>query len=412
MRVHRLLIAAMVACFVAQTSVGALAQDGGPRLPPQVPGGGDEPLVVERIDLAAIALDSNDLPAEFTLTFEAYLGGDDIASQLFADRFTEAEIEEIGLLWYYESQYQTADEGLRIRSYIEQFTDEDAVERGFDLLEDEGDSTSDIEIGDQAGFDGIGDDPAEITTFTYDDGSGTVGVTIDATFRVGALLMGVAIDSLTDEEPSLDDLEELAGLLEERAEAVLAGDDLPGIDPTLSIGLLDYGDALVIQEGYLALNEAITADPQGEDNREFVSGYTRMIVLGIDENPDLPLPFVVTSLYRFSTESTALGYLTGLETVTPAYAELERAEIGRIRGTDAARALSYVNPYDGVDADSLLLVATIGDLALSIEVVGAPSLDIAQETALALFAQQVPCVVDVVACGTASLPAGFAAAEG
>jgi hypothetical protein len=96
----------------------------------------------------------------------------------------------------------------------------------------------------------------------------------------------------------------------------------------------------------------------------------------------------------------------------PAYGDLERADLGRIPGTDAARALSYTNPYDGAEPDSMLIAASIDNLVLTIEVVGAASLDEAQETARSLFEQQVPCVTDGTSCGTAELPAGFEAAEG
>jgi hypothetical protein len=162
----------------------------------------------------------------------------------------------------------------------------------------------------------------------------------------------------------------------------------------------------------VTLAESLGAEPDPVMDAGYESGYVRMVVLGMDVNPDLPLPFITTAVYRFGSEGAALSYLTDLEAVTPAYAELSRFDIERVPGTSAARALSYSNPYESEGPDSLLIAVTIDELVLTIEVVGAGSLDQAEATALALIAQQVPCVAAGNACGTAVLPAGFSAAAG
>lgn len=414
MRIHRLLAGVMAAALLFLQTTSAFAQDSGPRPDPRVPGAEEEPAFVERVDLAAIALASDDLPSDFTLTFEAYLTGSEVSKQLFGGEIPENEIEEIGLRWYYESQYDSADGLNRIRTYIEEYESDDAVQDGFDLLEDEDrNETPGMSYVDKPGLEGIGEEPSEVTVVIFESTEETdSGATIDASFRVGNLLVGIALDTISTTAPDEELLVELATRIEERALAVLEEDDLPGIEPHLATSMLGFGDALVIQEGYVTLIESVGAEAPEIAVESFESGYIRTVVLGMDVNPDLPLPFVTLSASSFSSESGALAYLSDAETLTPALAELERAEIDRIPGASAVVALSYANPFDNGSPDSFKIVLVIDTTVLTVDVIGAGSLDEARKTALALVEQQVPCVAEGRPCGVAVLPAGFEAAEG
>lgn len=414
MRVHRLFACLMAFVLLIVHVTGALAQDTVPRADPRVPDSNNEPATGERVDLAAIALASEDLPTGYALSFEAYLSGDDISDYLLGGETSRDEIAAIGLRWYYESQYESADGLNRIRAYVEEYDSASAVEDGFDLLEDEERfSASGMSSVDQPGLDGIGEAPSEVTVITFEatDESAS-GASIDATFRVGKLLVGVAIDTTSTEPPDEDLLAELAARLEERARAVLGEDDLPGIEPGLALSLLHFGDALVIQEGYVTLLESVAAEAPEAVAETYESGYVRTVVLGMEVDPDLPLPFVTVSASSFASESGALAYLSNAGTLTPAASALERAEIERIPGTGAAVAFSYVNPFDGGSPDSFRIILTVDAVVLSVDVQGAKSLDEARAVALSLVEQQIPCIAEAVVCGTAALPAGFEPSAG
>ena len=60
------------------------------------------------IDLAAIALDSTVMPPEFQLFYEATIPGIDAAEVLLGGQITQAEIDETGLLRFYQSVYSTS----------------------------------------------------------------------------------------------------------------------------------------------------------------------------------------------------------------------------------------------------------------------------------------------------------------
>jgi hypothetical protein len=187
-----------------------------------------------RLDLAAMALGSGDLPQTVALSLEGYSFDSWVADELARNTdVSAAEIEATGLRQYYVSSYQSeGQERLEIRSYLAEYETAEGAIRGFELLENEsrmapeGSELQDLPAPD------LGEGPAEMTV-------GTVYRTdqkiIDVTFRVGRVTAGVLVSS---EEPDADLARELASQLEERVRVVLAGSVPADVEPSLSARML------------------------------------------------------------------------------------------------------------------------------------------------------------------------------
>jgi hypothetical protein len=88
------------------------------------------------LDLAAMTLDSEEIPEGYQLVAEAYIDPGLLAENM-VELGTEDELEELGIVGYYESTYAALDGGSQIRSYVIEYPDVEAVEDGFALFEDE-----------------------------------------------------------------------------------------------------------------------------------------------------------------------------------------------------------------------------------------------------------------------------------
>ena len=97
----------------------------------------------DRVDLAAIVLDAADLPDGSRLISEQYIPVEEII-QIVAggDQSLTRELEESGLLGFYESEYSLPGSQLTVRSYAEEYEDEQGAATGFRILEDETGSNS------------------------------------------------------------------------------------------------------------------------------------------------------------------------------------------------------------------------------------------------------------------------------
>lgn len=408
----RRLAALLFAGLLLLAPAGALAQDDTPRADPDAPIGTREAPAGERLDLAAIALDAEDVGDQYALSNESYISADQIArAQRSA---TRAEIAATGIRWFYESDYESTDGSTRLRVYVEEYGSAAGARKGFDLFENE-DRMADpsVKSEDKPGLD-VGEAPSEVTVATVEGTNGSsASSTVDATFRVDRLLLGVALDTSATTPPSEDDLVAYADRLAERAQTVLDGDDLPGIDYALPGRLLGFGDRPDVNEGYASFTETYGAAVPTEVGAAYVAGYDRTIALG-DPSADVPLPVVTLAVAAFKDEATPLAIFSNATTVMPAYTGLERELLDPIPGTSASVAFSFVNAYDtsAKDPDSFRLWLLIGDDILTIEVQGAASVDAAQQAALALATQEIACYDRNDGCGTAQLPAGFGAPKG
>jgi len=69
-----------------------------------------------RLDLAAMALASDDLPPEVSLIYEFYMTGEEVAVGLAGALGDSDSILASDLLWFYQSQYESPDGTIRIRT--------------------------------------------------------------------------------------------------------------------------------------------------------------------------------------------------------------------------------------------------------------------------------------------------------
>jgi hypothetical protein len=408
MRVHRLAAGVLATALMVLQIAGAAAQDSVPHSDPNAPQGKRPTGSTERLDLAAIALDGNDVPSDYALSFEAYIPGDRVAASIAGDAVSSAQVERTGLSWYYESQYESSDGQNRIRAYVEEFDSATGARDGFDLLENENlFARPGLAFVDKPGLD-IGDEPSELTVGTYEaTANSPSGATLDATFRVDRLLVGIAIDTVSTTPPDEDLLTEMAARLEERARTVIAGDALPGVDSNLAASLLTFDNALVVQEGYISLIDSAGQGAPADASAEYESGYIRTVALGMDSNPDLPLPIVSVAASTFSSEASALALLSQAEAVTPTYPELARERLDPIPGTSAAVAFSFASPLVSASPDSFRIMLVVDSTLITVEVQGTATLDDAREAVLDLIDQQISCIADATPCGPATFPDGI-----
>jgi hypothetical protein len=410
-RTAALVLAAALALFPV---LGTLAQDDQtPRADPNAPLG-QKKSTTARIDLAAIALDDADVGASYGLSFETYIPADQLSALLFNGAISASQVKSTGIRWYYESQYVTADGVTTLTCYVEEYPNVAGVTKGFNIFENEDlKSPPTATSTDAKGLPGVGSTPSEVTTTKVKaSGSTPAGTTLDATFRVDRLLMGVSIATTATTPPKEQDLTDLAKRLQERAQAVLDGKELPEIDSALPARLLDFAESFDVDEGYTTFAATFgPSAPTGID-ATFQSGYTRTVALGQDPNAKVPLPLVTVGVSEFNTESSGLAILSNSISTSPPYKGMARVETDPIPGTSASVGLSFADPFNNGDANSFRLFVLIDTNLINIDVIGADTLDHAQAAALSLAKQEAGCFGDNAKCGTAALPPNFAGAKG
>jgi hypothetical protein len=204
----------------------------------------------DRPDLAAMALTAADLPAGYVNVDETYfLTAQGFSTFYSGETLSPEEIADLGLISVYDSLYSGEDEGTYLRVYIIAFESPEAVEAGFDVLEDETRVPEDIEVlatQDLPGPD-IGEAPSETTLSVVDYRAvgGSLVDLVDITFRVDRFLVGVLQETEvevgnndTAATPELDPereqlVNDVAATFVERIEAVEAGEAVSGVDPSL-----------------------------------------------------------------------------------------------------------------------------------------------------------------------------------
>ena len=148
-----------------------------------------------RLDLAAMALDTLDMPAEFQLAFETYYDFDAIMLLMVGETIERATMEATGLTWYYQSSYTTPAGETGLRSYVEEYTSDEGAIAGFELLENEATFVPEAAFTDEPAP-GLGDGPAEITVGSFASIVPDTGPdSIDITFRVGRIVAGVGMET-------------------------------------------------------------------------------------------------------------------------------------------------------------------------------------------------------------------------
>jgi hypothetical protein len=367
---------------------------------------------VTRLDLAAMTLDGNDLPDDALLYVEQYLTPGQLASAS-GGAFEREELSDAGLRWFYESRYVVPTEDqldvrLVYRSYVEEYHDADGAEAGFAILEDEsragGEGLTDEEAPE------VGDEPREVTT-------GSVPAVLpagdeprniyDLTFRVENVVAGVSVEAVDSADIDPDEVEDLAGRLVERIDAVLAGEDLPGIDPTLPDVLLPIDARLSVQEGYQTAEEApyATADPGSDAFETYESGYAATYALNLETDSAAPEPYVSLALSTYEDDGGPRDVLDSAGDLQSNLLDLEPVEGISVDGADDALGFRFSSPAtETTEQDSFRVLAAVGDQMLAVDVQGVESADAAQAAALDLAAQQIACLQSDGVCETVELP--------
>jgi hypothetical protein len=368
---------------------------------------------VQRLDLAAMVLDDGDLGNLARLYVEQYLTPGQLA-KASGGAVSREELADAGLRWFYESRYvvRTDDETavrLVVRSYAEEFRDAAGAEAGFALLEDEA----------RFGLSGLVDAPApEVGAAPREVTTGEVAAVLpagtdpralyDLTFRVENVVAGVAIEALDLDDLDPGQIESFARRLQERVEAVLDGQPIPGIDSSLRAALLPLSARLSTQEGYQTAADAryTTAEPDTDVFDEYESGYAMSIAVNLETaGAPSPAPYVTLALSRFEDSDGPLAVLEAATGLQSNLDDLEARPDLAVAGVDETAAFSFTSPATEAAArDSFRLLLAVGDLLVAVDVQGAASVDTARAAAVSLADQQIACLNAGGQCPAVQLP--------
>ncbi len=310
-------------------------------LPTQTPPGSPS-VAAPALDLAAMVLDSTDMPEGFTLFYEIFIPGDRVSSDLTGGLITPEEIATSGLQWYYERVYLSPDGSTRVRSYVEQYADAAGATRGFELLEDENRLAPEGSVFTDGPGAGVGEEPSEISEGSLQPAGTTPVVnSIDSTFRTGNFLAGVSVDTLpgtpADRQLAID----LSGVLFDRIQTVLANQPLPLIDYALPSRLVTLGPGFQSHdEGYLSAAEIFGPDAAAPIASSFVSGYFTNQSLISTEDAPLPIPLVSITVGTFQDENAALQVLGDSAVLQPPFEDVQPLDIGSIPGASVVQAFT------------------------------------------------------------------------
>jgi hypothetical protein len=347
--------------------------------------------VDDHIDLAAMALDSGEMPADFRLAAENYVSGQAYAESVSANAQAANRLLDTGLIVYYESRYENAAGDQVIRSYIEQYDSPDGATAGFKILEDESSFESNSATFADEPLEGIGEAPGEITTYNVKAQNGNAATDgVDVTFREGNFIVGVSIDSMNGSAPADSDAITLARALQDRVQNVLAGKEIQGIDSDLPGRMVQF-DYPPLLEGYVTAADVVGPLATDEVFKNFKSGYSRTTAFGASAQQ--PFPVAAVSILEFSTEDGPLAVLSaGTKYQTP-YQKLAEVELDPIEGADAVAGFHFSSPAgDGKSVDSFRLLSVVGDDLVSIEVQAAASEEVAKRLAIEFTKAQLACL--------------------
>ena len=222
MRLNRSLVVSFVAVTVIGVQGSALATQ------TPAPEGG-------ALNLFAMTLDSETLPDGYVFEAETILDAGVLADA--SEAIDPEALADAGFGGLYASTYVNDGESTRIRSYVSAWGSAEAATAGFELLEGDDEAfVTDGELSD--GETEIGEEPRELTTGTYVEEETTVTIA-DTTFRQGAVVAGVALETVDETEPDAELAQELAQAMQERVAGVLEGEVAETIDAALPGRVLD-----------------------------------------------------------------------------------------------------------------------------------------------------------------------------
>jgi hypothetical protein len=365
-----------------------------------------------RLDLAAMVLDSSVVPEGFTLFYEIYIPGSRISNDLTGGLIPQAEIDAAGLQWYYESVYISADGNTRLRSYVEQYADENGAIAGFDLLENEQLLAPQGSVFTDGPGAGVGEEPSEISEGSLQpSGSPMVITSVDSTFRTGNLIAGVSTDTVpgiaADKQMAID----LSSTLFDRIQAVRANQPLTLIDYVLPTQFVTLGsDWVGHDEGYLAATEIYGPDAGATLAPSFVSGYfTNESPAGT--NAAFPVPLVSINISRFQDDTGPLQVFNMQGRLAPPFDGATPLDIAPIPGTSITQAWTYLNPLlssaPGAPADSVRIAMAVGPNLVILDIQANKTLVGAQDAAIQIATAQAACLQSTSPCPPLQLPGGL-----
>jgi len=424
---HRHLIAIVLAFApVLAIALSAIAQEASPVVP----------WVVDRLDLAAMALEASDLPDGYRqerFDDEGYTPGHRIAAIQTGGTISQAAVTATGVTWYYSSTFRHPNGTDWVLSYLSEFPNADAVTAGFALFEDEERLAShDEEHRDGPGL-SAGEAPKESTFGAYPDPATPARRVryIDATFRVGRVLAGVVVTESRVGEASSPDpvlVEALASTLVKRIEAVLARQVRSGIDLRLPTQMLPLfatwswpGNSL---EGHKSAEEFLGwVRKPAAFAPHYRAGYAVFASVGsapggMVHDP----PYVDVAVAEFATTEAAAGVLATAEALLQRHfgRTVARDEVAAptVPGVESARAFHSDRPATGGPESLHLMgyeVVVVQGTTLVVVSVQVDADDLraslaqAEAAALDLAGQQVACLGSDAPCGVVQVPAAFVA---
>lgn len=350
--------------------------------------------------MASITLDQSALPDGYTLVGEAFLD----ANHAGYANIDAATLTDTGFLGRYVSYYENPAQQGRIVSYVSAWSSEDAAKAGFTLTEDEAKTNPDATLSDSDAS--IGDEPRELTTGTFKEGDATIGIA-DLTFRSGTFLVGVDVEKTDGSQPDASVTETLAKTAADRASAVASGTNPQSTDLALaveSLPLLGLGTG--VQTGFLTPTEVEHVyGVQGSSLSKLTASWTETIAVGSDPKQ---VPYITVGLTTFANADEAKAVVSGAADLTPSLANLKAVENVTVDGAESAAAFTFTSSATGAAAaDSYRVLVTKGALLIVVDVQGAPTVDLATETATTLVTAQLGCIGQG-SCAAPALPEGLA----
>jgi hypothetical protein len=351
------------------------------------PGAGATPLAgTEAIPLAAMTLDDTEIPSDFRLFTERYTTPQQYAENQ-AGLIDVDELVATGMISMYTSSYVNRA-GNRVRTYIIAYDTIDGVQKGFDILEDEQTLIPNGAYTDKPGLPGLGESPAEITSGYSELGDGTETKSYDVSFRIDRYEVGAAMDTYDGSEPDSDIVDQMARDVAARVDAVLAGQDVSGVDISLPGKVLELKGTIRL-EGFESDTEAFELPNPKDAPAGYLAGYYR--VVSYSKSVTTTLPIVTVSLLTFDSDRDVADALNNPESVMPSYPNLEQIRRVRVRGADDAIAFSYTAPSGTGQPDSVRIFAQVGDQLFVVDVQGMSSINDATTAAVDLAKAEIGC---------------------
>jgi hypothetical protein len=354
------------------------------------PGAGATPVAgTEDIPLAAMTLDDTEIPSDFHLFAERYTTpqqyGENQAGLIDVDKLVAT-----GMISMYTSFYSNRA-GNRVRTYIIAFDTIEGVQKGFNILEDEQTLVPNGAFTDKPGLAGVGEAPAEISAGYVELGDGTETKSYDVSFRIDRFEVGAAMETFDGSEPDSDIVDQMARDVAARVEAVLAGQDVTGVDVTLPDKVLDINGTIRL-EGFETDTEAFELSNLKDSPVGYLAGYYR--VASYSKTVTTTLPVVTVSLLTFESDNDVADALDNPESVMPSYPDLEQIRRLRVRGADDAIAFSYSSSSAQDGPDSVRIFAQVGDQIVIVDVQGLNSLNDAEPAAIDFAEAEIGCLAD------------------